>query len=104
LALTEYLFAILCSKHGNFLLHENSRGAAGRNRPLNLRALLKESVPVADMATQERVASAVRARRLLLYEITRQIDLLNERRAALIAAAVTGKIDVRDAASTAEAA
>ena len=94
-ALTEYLFGLLCTKHGNFLLNENSRGAAGRNRPLNISSLMKEVVPIPSMAIQERVARAVHARNALLREIARAIDLLHERRTALISAAVTGQIDVR---------
>jgi type I restriction enzyme S subunit len=32
---TEYLLALLMTSFGDFLLNESSRGAAGRNRPLN---------------------------------------------------------------------
>ncbi len=42
---TAYLFAFFTSRTGDFLLNENSRGAAGRNRPLNVGTLLKESIP-----------------------------------------------------------
>lgn len=92
---TEYLFALLLTKHGDFLLNENSRGAAGRNRPLNVNSLMKEKIPVPDMQIQEQVAQAVYWRNILSVEISKQIDLLQERRTALISAAVTGKIDVR---------
>ena len=94
-ALTEYLFGLLCTKHGDFLLNENSRGAAGRNRPLNISSLMKEKIPVPSMEIQEAVARIVHARRGLFNEIAKAIDLLQERRTALISAAVTGKIDVR---------
>jgi len=50
-ALTEYLFALLSTKHGDFLLNENSRGAAGRNRPLNVGSLLKEKIWLPDLQT-----------------------------------------------------
>ena len=95
ICLTEYLFALLLTKHGDFLLNENSRGAAGRNRPLNVNSLMKEKIPVPDMQIQEKVAQAVYWRNILSVEISRQVDLLKERRTALISAAVTGKIDVR---------
>jgi type I restriction enzyme, S subunit len=95
ICLTEYLFALLLTKHGDFLLNENSRGAAGRNRPLNVNSLMKEKIPVPDMQIQEQVAQAVYWRNILSVEISKQIDLLQERRTALISAAVTGKIDVR---------
>lgn len=98
IALTEYLYALLTTKFGDFLLNENSRGAAGRNRPLNINSLLKEKIPVVDMRTQEKVAQAIHARTRLLSKISKQINLLKERRSALISAAVTGKIDVRDEA------
>jgi type I restriction enzyme S subunit len=94
-ALTEYLFGLLCTNHGDFLLNENSRGAAGRNRPLNIRSLLKERIPVPSMQIQETVARAIHSRAVLFHEISNAIDLLQERRTALISAAVTGQIDVR---------
>lgn len=95
IALTEYLFALLLTKHGDFVLNESSWGAAGRNRPLNLGLLLKEWIWVPSMQTQMKVAHAVHQSKRLADEIEVQLDLLNERRSALISAAVTGKIDVR---------
>lgn len=95
IALTEYLFGLLCTDHGDFLLNENSRGAAGRNRPLNIRYLMKEKIPVPSMQIQEAVARAIHSRAALFQEISNTIDLLQERRTALISAAVTGQIDVR---------
>lgn len=104
LALTEYLFALLCTSHGDFLFNENSRGAAGRNRPLNISLLMKEKVPVPNMRTQELVAQAIHTKTPLFKEIARQINLLQERRTALISAAVTGQIDVRGAVKLKESA
>ena len=97
-ALTEYLLGLLCTNHGDFLLNENSRGAAGRNRPLNIRSLMKETIPVPSMQIQETVARAIHSRSVLFQEISNAIDLLQERRTALISAAVTGQIDVRQQA------
>ena len=94
-ALTEYLFVLLLTKHGDFVLNESSWGAAGRNRPLNLGLLLKERIWVPDMKTQTEVARTLHQGRRLASEIGMQLDLLQERRTALISAAVTGKIDVR---------
>lgn len=94
-ALTEYLFGLFLTSHGDFLLNENSRGAAGRNRPLNINTLLKEKIPIPEMRYQESVAEAVYERKRIAAEIKRQTGLLYERRSALISAAVTGKIDVR---------
>jgi len=98
IALTEYLFGLLCTDHGDFLLNENSRGAAGRNRPLNIRYLMKETIPVPSMQIQEAVARAIHSRAVLFEEISNTIDLLQERRTALISSAVTGQIDVRQQA------
>jgi type I restriction enzyme S subunit len=95
-SITEYLLALFMTKHGDFLLNENSRGAAGRNRPLNINSLLKEKVPIPNMQTQEKIARAVHWRKALLCEMSRQVEFLNERRSALITAAVTGQIDVRN--------
>jgi type I restriction enzyme S subunit len=95
-ASTEYLLALLMSPHGDFLLNENSRGSAGRNRPLNLNLLLKEKIPIASMAVQNEVAKLLTLRRKLIEKVQRSIELAKEHRTALISAAVTGKIDVRE--------
>jgi type I restriction enzyme, S subunit len=94
--LVEYLYAFLQTKYGDMLLNENSRGAAGRNRPLNSGSLLKEKIPVPSKELQNRIAKLVRAERVIgqKVEIMKQKTL--ERRTALISAAVTGKIDVRE--------
>ena len=39
---TEYLLALLMTDFGDFLLNDSSRGAAGRNRPLNINLLLSK--------------------------------------------------------------
>jgi type I restriction enzyme S subunit len=101
-ALTEYLFALLLTKHGDFMLNESSWGAAGRNRPLNLGLLLKERIWVPEMKIQMKIAETLHQSRRLATEIKMQLDLLYERRSALISAAVTGKIDVRGLTSSAD--
>ena len=92
---TAYLFAFFTTKTGDFLLNEHSRGAAGRNRPLNAGTLLKESIPVPPLETQSRVSAHVYFERRIVPIIERAIQLLQEYRTSLISAAVTGKIDVR---------
>lgn len=94
-ALTEYIYALLLTKHGDFLLNENSRGAAGRNRPLNINLLLKEKVLVPNLNVQRKISEVVHSEISISKEVQKAIILLKERRAALISAAVTGKIDVR---------
>jgi len=81
---TAYLFAF-------------SRGAAGRNRPLNAGTLLKEPIPVPPMEAQACVSNHVYSERKIERIIARSVQLLEEYRTALISAAVTGKIDVREA-------
>lgn len=95
LAVTEYLLALLSTEHGAFLLNEHSRGAAGRNRPLNIDSLLKEKIPVPSIRDQELIAEAVHARQRAIQDSMVAIELLNQRRNALISAVVTGQIDVR---------
>lgn len=55
-------------------------------------------VPVPNVDTQQRVARRLDTRQAYVHEsrsnILRAIDLIKERRAALISAAVTGQLDV----------
>ena len=98
ITLTEYLLALLMSKHGDFMLNDCSRGSAGRNRPLNMGLLLKWKIPIPSIAYQQRIAELVWLRERLKKANERSIQLLKERRSALITAAVTGQIDLREAA------
>jgi type I restriction enzyme, S subunit len=98
IVLTEYLLALLMSSYGDFLLNESSRGSAGRNRPLNMSLLLKEKIPIASKEVQNEIAKLLRIQKKLKDKSEIQINLLKEHRTALISAAVTGKIDVREAA------
>ncbi|MEM7481092.1 MAG: restriction endonuclease subunit S [Acidobacteriota bacterium] len=92
---TAFLWALFASQIGHFLLNENSRGAAGRNRPLNMNSLMKEKILVPPLEAQQAVAKLVLREKALREYIQQPIALLQERRTALISAAVTGKIDVR---------
>ena len=102
--LTEFLLALFWSEHGDFLLNQCSRGAAGRNRPLNLDLLLKEKIRVPDLSIQEEIKGLVWMLQGLEKECEYQRDLALERKKALISAAVTGQIDVRSQAPEANAA
>lgn len=97
-ALTEYLLAYFLTQHGDFVINDCSRGSAGRNRPLNMSLLLGWKIPVPPMPIQREVARLVHLERLIGASVTRSVDLLRERRSALITAAVTGQIDLREAA------
>lgn len=91
---TSYLLGLLRSSYGDFLLNEASRGSAGRNRPLNVRRLGKEKIPVPGADLQKAVEQAVDFERRLKGKTEQSIARLEEFRAALITAAVTGQIDV----------
>ncbi len=93
---TEYLWAYLTTKEGDFLLNENSVGSAGRNRPLNINTLMKEKIPVPSIKLQKEVATIVKMEAEIKKSIAASISLLKERRNSLISAVVTGKIDVRE--------
>ncbi len=92
---TEYLWAYFTTRAGDFLLNEHSVGSAGRNRPLNMNTLVKESIPVPTIEAQMQVVRIVKAEKKIKKVIDKAIDLLKEKRIALISAVVTGKIDVR---------
>jgi type I restriction enzyme S subunit len=98
-ATTEYLHALLRSDYGAMLLDHHSRGAAGRNRPLNLGTLLKEKVPVPPYRVQLDLGDLVLSLSPIRDRIQRQLDRLRELRTRLIADVVTGKVDVREAAT-----
>lgn len=94
-----YLSSFFRTSLGHLLLNEHSRGAAGRNRPLNANTLLKEKVPVPSFSEQTRVGKLVVVEQHLTAAIGRMSDRLREYRDRLIADVVTGKLDVRDAAA-----
>lgn len=97
-ATTPYLLSLLRSDYGAMLLDQHSRGAAGRNRPLNLRTLLKERVPVPPYTAQLELDEFVRSLEPIRAQVTCEIALLREYRTRLIADVVTGKLDVRQVA------
>ena len=96
---TSYLYAFFTTNLGQHLLDVNSRGAAGRNRPLNIGMLLKEEIPVPPLEYQAPVSRLVEFETSFITELEASFTLLNEYRTALISAAVTGKIDVRGGAA-----
>jgi type I restriction enzyme, S subunit len=100
LAQTIYLSSVLRTSFGNLLLNEHSRGAAGRNRPLNIRTLLKEKIPVPLPSEQARLVELVALEKRLASSIVRFAERLREFRTHLIADIVTGKFDVRAVAAS----
>lgn len=92
----EYLYTFFLSKAGDLLLNHHSRGAAGRNRPLNPRSLMKEKIPVPPLRLQYAVSKFFNEERSVRREIEKEITLIREYRDRLIADVVTGQVDVRN--------
>ena len=99
--------------HGRWLLYtlrsrtvfsQLEAGALGATiRGINIRDLKRALIPVPPKCEQEQIASFLDTETALLdtlsVKVGEAIDHLNELRTALISAAVTGKIDVRQGAS-----
>ncbi|GAB2703828.1 restriction endonuclease subunit S [Aliiglaciecola aliphaticivorans] len=92
---TEYLLALFMTNFGDFLLNESSRGAAGRNRPLNINLLLNEKIRIPAPEVQSEVKRLMYLKAQADIKVKKSIALLKERRSAFITAAVTGQIDLR---------
>ena len=97
----DYLLMVLQTDQGRSLMEVNSPGAAGRNKTLRIGQFLDEELPLPPLDVQRTIVAAFRddERRLaaLARKVRQAIDHLKEFRTALISAAVTGKIDVREA-------
>ncbi|HAU1759018.1 TPA: restriction endonuclease subunit S [Legionella pneumophila] len=89
-----YLFSYFRTHRGKFLMNDCSRGAAGRNRPLNTNRLEKEHIPIPSPALQKQIAELVYQEDALKIKITKSIKMLNIFKAALVTEAVTGQIDI----------
>jgi len=96
----DYLLLFLQSEQGRALMAINSPGAAGRNRTIRLGQFLDEEVTLPPLTAQRKIGRAFRLEEKRLQSLTEKvqqaIDRLKELRTALISAAVTGKIDVRE--------
>ena len=97
----DYFLMVLQSDQGRSLMEVNSPGAAGRNRTLRIGQFLDEELPLPPLDAQRAIVAAFRGEEgrtaALEGKIREAIDHLKEFRTALISAAVTGKIDVREA-------
>ena len=94
-----FLLGFFQTDWGQLLLDHNSRGAAGRNRPLNARALLKEPISLPPIETQLPIAGMLRLESHVWQQARLSEQLLHEYRTRLIGDVVTGKLDVRDVAA-----
>ena len=95
-----FLLGFFQTDWGQLLLEHNSRGAAGRNRPLNIGDLMKEKVAVPPIETQVEIAAIFKRESQAREHVRLSEMLLNEYRTRLIADVVTGKLDVRAAAAS----
>ena len=99
----DYLLMILQSEHGRALMALNSPGAAGRNRTIRIDAFLDENVPLPPLKEQKEIVATFRSSEERLQSLSARvqeaIECLKELRMALISAAVTGRIDVREEVS-----
>jgi len=89
------LFALFRTSYGAMLLDHNSRGAAGRNRPLNIERLLKETVPIPPISAQAHITELLNKEFAVTQSLAETIQFINEYRDRLIGEVVTGKLDVR---------
>lgn len=96
---SRFLLAFFKTDWGQFILDQNSRGAAGRNRPLNVRTLMKEKISLPPIKDQMRIAEMLQLESHVRQQARLSEQLLNEFRASLIAHVVTGKLDMRAAAA-----
>ena len=92
-----FLLAFFRTQFGTFLLDQHSRGAAGRNRPLNVRTLLKEKIPVPAYSEQCRIAEIVHLEAEMNDSFIRTAQAIREYWNDVLADLVTGKLDVRQA-------
>ena len=99
----DYLLMLLQSEHGRALMGLNSPGAAGRNRTIRIDSFLDEEIPLPPPEEQKMIVAAFRdnEQRLqsLSTKVSMAIELLKEFRAAIVSAAVTGRIDIREEAA-----
>jgi type I restriction enzyme S subunit len=103
IASVEYLALLLSSPIGADLVAAKTRGST--RRMINLDIFKSFSVPLPDRATQERIVEDAMSQRRAIAEAhrlsKRQAELLEERKQALITAAVTGRFDVTAARAVA---
>ena len=96
----DYLLMVFQVGQGRWLMEVNSPGAAGRNKTIRLNQFLDELIPLPPLATQQALVRRVREEEQRLADLTQKLRIaiarLQELRTAVISAAVTGKIDVRE--------
>lgn len=94
MAVPEYIWAYFMSEEGKTVLNSCSHGAAGRNKPLNIREVLEVEIPLPKMDDQEIIKKKILELEKFRTITSHNIQLLQEFRTRLISDAVTGAIDV----------
>jgi type I restriction enzyme S subunit len=102
-AIPEFLTLFLRSTMARSQIEVAATGASSSMLNVGQAVILEMPLPLPPLIEQEEISARVRERRqqieALLDGAHAAVTLLHERRAALISAAVTGKIDVRGAAT-----
>lgn len=92
----EYIWCYLMAEYGQLQMRLCSHGAAGRNRPLNIKELLNIYIPIPNIGTELSVlVQNVQKLMKLRINLNSQDKILDELKVRIISDVVTGKIDVR---------
>lgn len=93
----EYIWCYLMTEYGQLQMKLCSHGAAGRNRPLNIKELLNVYIPIPNIGTELSilVRNVQNLMKLSIY-LNNQEKILEELKSRLISDTVTGKVDIRD--------
>lgn len=91
-----YLYAFFRTAHGAFLMENCSRGAAGRNRPLNTWSIEREHVLIPSKEIQKEIAQLVALEAKARVLISDYINKALELRFALVTAAVSGQLETSE--------
>lgn len=91
----EYIYAYLASEKGVLDMNRCSHGAAGRNKPLNIKELLNIEIPLPNNdGSIDRIIKAVNSLMDFQLHITEKIKVIEEMRAKLVFDVVTGNEDI----------
>ena len=93
----EYVLAFLRTDYGQLLLEYCSRGAAGRNKPLNIKSLLKEKIPIPNLNEQIKIKNLIEHENSLKKSVESTIQGIREYQLKINTDVVLGRLDVRDA-------
>lgn len=94
--ITEYVLAFLRTEYGQLLLEYCSRGAAGRNKPLNIKSLLKEKIPIPNLKEQIKIKDVIEHENSLKKSVESTIAGIREYQLKINTDVVLGNLDVRN--------